>query len=196
MTALPRLLLDPGPHFFLFGPRGTGKSTWLGTTFPGATVVDLLDPEEHRRYAARPERLRELVAGASPGAVFVVDEVQRVPALLTVVHQLIEARGGARFVLTGSSARKLRRKAKNLMGGRAIDCQLFPLTSAEIGSVDLDKLLSHGALPVHYLLPEPAPLLKAYVNSYIKEEIWGYCFSHEEYEDELRSLQGYFPSEP
>lgn len=132
MTTFPRLLRDPGSHFFLFGPRGTGKSTWLATTFPRATVVDLLDPEEQRRYAARPERLRELVAGARPGSMFVVDEVQRVPELLTVVHQLVEARGGARFVLTGSSVRKLRRGGEDLLAGRALLRSMHPFLAAEL----------------------------------------------------------------
>ena len=120
MATIRRFLQDPDGHYFLFGPRGTGKSTWLGMVHPDALVVDLLAPELERRYAARPERLRELVAGHSEAKVVVVDEVQKVPALLDVVHQLIETAPTPRFVLTGSSARKLKRAGVDLLAGRAI----------------------------------------------------------------------------
>lgn len=99
-----------------------------------------------------------------------IDEVQKIPELLEEVHWLLE-NTRTRFILCGSSARKLRRKARNLLGGRAVEHHLFPLTSHEVPDLDLDKFLNHGGLPAHYLVPEPAPLLKAYVNAYIKEEI-------------------------
>lgn len=102
MATLGRFFRDPGSHYFLFGPRGTGKSTWLRAAYPDALWVDLLDPDTQQLFLARPARLRELVAGNPGRAVCVVDEVQQVPALLDVVHALIETKRGPRFVLTGS----------------------------------------------------------------------------------------------
>ncbi len=116
-----------------------------------------------------PKRLREEVLAARPEIV-VIDEVQKVPQILDEVHWLLE-NTATRVVLCGSSARKLRRKARNLLGGRAIEFHLFPLTSHEVPDIDLLKVLRHGALPAHYLVADPGPLLKAYVNAYIKEEI-------------------------
>ena len=115
MTTYSRFLTLPAGSFFLFGPRGTGKTTWLRSLLPDAVFVDLLKPEEYRRLAARPERLRERVLGAPPDTDVVIDEVQRVPELLNVVHDLMESRKGYRFILTGSSARKLRRGGVNLL---------------------------------------------------------------------------------
>ena len=111
MATIGRLLEPPPNSFFLLGPRGTGKSTWLQATFPEALVVNLLRPEVHREMQARPERLRELVLAKPAGTRVVLDEVQRAPELLTVVHDLIESGRGHQFVLTGSSARKLRTAA-------------------------------------------------------------------------------------
>jgi predicted AAA+ superfamily ATPase len=109
MELVPRFLPIPERSFFLFGPRGTGKTTWLEHRFPEALSINLLRPEVYREMSARPERLSELVAGVKGPTVVIVDEVQRVPELLNVVHDLIERRPGCRFMLTGSSARKLRR---------------------------------------------------------------------------------------
>lgn len=155
--------------FFLWGPRQTGKSTLLRERFPEARFYDLLDSELSAELSVRPRLLREQVLGEQP-AIVVVDEVQQVPILLQEIHWLLE-NTGTRFALCGSSARKLRRESRNLLGGRAIDYHLLPLTSHEIGEVDLLRLLAHGALPAHYLVDEPRPLLKAYVNNYIKQEI-------------------------
>jgi predicted AAA+ superfamily ATPase len=104
LAPVGRFFRAPSTHYFLFGPRGTGKSTWLREAYPDALWVDLLRPEEQRLLAARPERLRELVAGNPRAEVVVIDEVQKVPALLDVVHELVERRPEPRFVLTGSSA--------------------------------------------------------------------------------------------
>jgi len=110
MAVVRRFLQDPGGSYFLFGPRGTGKSTWLRKAYPDALWVDLLAPEVHRHYTARPERLKEVVAGNPGRKVVVIDEIQKAPILLDVVHEIVETRRGApRFVLTGSSARKLKR---------------------------------------------------------------------------------------
>ena len=118
MEFISRLFNVPDHSFFLFGPRGTGKSTWLRARLPDALFLDLLEPALHRSLSARPERLRELLAGSPGTGTVVIDEVQRVPELLTVVHALMEGPSPPRFVLTGSSARKLRRGGVDLLGGR------------------------------------------------------------------------------
>jgi len=162
---------SPEVSFFLWGPRQTGKTSLLRATYPGATWIDLLKTDEFARYAQRPALLREELL-AQPGRPFVViDEVQKVPALLDEVHWLIENRG-ARFVLCGSSARKVRRGAANLLGGRALRHELLGLISAEIGpEFDLVRMLNHGYLPRHYLGSAPGAMLRAYVDDYLKEEI-------------------------
>jgi uncharacterized protein len=172
MAVIPRFLRDPGSHYLLFGPRGTGKSTWLRAAYPEALWLDLLAPEVHRLYAARPERLRELIAGNPGKSLVVIDEVQKVPALLDVVHQLIEQRGGPRFVLTGSSARKLRRGGVDLLAGRALLRSLHPFMAAELGArFRLDSALSLGLVPVVWDSAAPAETLKAYVGLYLREEV-------------------------
>ena len=171
MTTVPRFLRDPGGSFFLFGPRGTGKSTWLARTLPDAVTLDLLDPAEERRYAARPERLRELAAGARGGTI-VVDEVQRVPELLPVVHQLVESVGAPRFVLTGSSARKLRRRGVDLLAGRAVLRSLHPFLAAELGQAfDIGRALREGLVPLVRAADDPADTLRSYAGLYVKEEV-------------------------
>jgi len=154
---------------FLWGPRQTGKTTFLRDRYPQAKFYDLLDTDLQAGLSVRPAQIREEVLAEQPEIV-VIDEVQKVPALLEEVHWLLE-NTATRFILCGSSARKLRRKSRDLLGGRAIDFHLLPLTSEEIGDVDLEKLLNHGALPSHYLVEDPRLLLRAYVNNYIKEEI-------------------------
>jgi len=162
---------DPEQSFFLWGPRQTGKSSLLRATYPAAIWIDLLKTDEFARYAQRPARLREELLAVPGRPVVVIDEVQKVPALLDEVHWLIENRG-LRFVLCGSSARKVRRGAANLLGGRAVRHELYGLVSAEIGGdFDLERMVNHGYLPRHYLSRAPAPLLRAYVNDYLKEEI-------------------------
>jgi uncharacterized protein len=167
-----RFFRSPTTHFFLFGPRGTGKSTWLRGAYPDALWIDLLRPEIQRQLAARPERLRELVAGNPQAATVVVDEIQKVPALLDVVHDLIERRAGPQFVLTGSSARKLRREGVDLLAGRAVLRSLHPFMAAELaGRFDLGSALSHGLVPLVWSSPEPEDVLEAYVGLYLKEEV-------------------------
>lgn len=165
-------LPPPGTEtFFLWGPRQTGKSTLLRATYPDALWIDLLMADEYRRYATRPELLREEVTLLASGRQVVIDEIQKVPALLDEVHWLHEARG-AKFALSGSSARKVRRGGANLLGGRAVRHELFGLTAGEIGTdFDLDRMLRHGFLPRHYLAEQPARLQSAYVGDYIKEEV-------------------------
>lgn len=164
--------LDPpaSRSFFLFGPRGTGKTTWLGSAFPDASFFDLLRPEVYRQLAARPERLAEAVAGRRT-AVTVVAEVQRLPGLLNVVHALIEEYPSARFVLTGSSARKLRRGEVDLLGGRAAVRTMHPFMAAELESFDLDAALRRGMVPLVVAADDPGEVLSAYASLYIDQEV-------------------------
>jgi predicted AAA+ superfamily ATPase len=148
-----------------------GKTSLLRATYPHALWIDLLKADEFRRYVEHPEYLRtEDTAGATDARI-VIDEVQKVPALLDEVHWLIENRGLS-FALCGSSARRVRRGHANLLGGRAVRCELFGLSCAELGAdPDLLRLLNHGYLPRHYLAERPRPMLEAYVGDYLKEEI-------------------------
>jgi predicted AAA+ superfamily ATPase len=171
VATVPRFLQPPAGSFFLFGPRGTGKSTWLAQRFPDALRIDLLAPEVLRALQARPERLRERVAAAGAGTV-VIDEVQKAPALLDVVHGLIEERPDLRFVLTGSSARKLRHGAANLLGGRLVSASMPPFLAAELGEAfDLHRALTMGLVPLVWQAADPAATLQAYAGLYLQEEV-------------------------
>ena len=170
-----RNLIPPKPGtetFFLWGPRQTGKSTLLRKHYPGDYWIDLLKSDEFRRYATRPELLRqELEADSDPGRQVVIDEVQKVPALLNEVHWLMENRG-LHFALCGSSARKVRRGAANLLGGRALRHELRGLTAGELADdFDLDRLLNTGYLPRIHQAARPRRLLDAYIADYLKEEV-------------------------
>jgi predicted AAA+ superfamily ATPase len=157
--------------FFLWGPRQTGKTTLLRQAYPDATWVDLLKADEYRRYLERPELLREELRSRPPTGQVVIDEVQKVPALLDEVHWLHEHKK-IRFALCGSSARKVRRGAANLLGGRAVRYELRGLTATEIGKgFDLVRLLNHGYLPILYEADRPERLLASYVGDYLKEEV-------------------------
>jgi len=172
MATFQRFLQDPGSHFFLFGPRGTGKSTWLAMVYPKALVVDLLSPEIELRFLAHPERLTQLVAAHPEAEVVVLDEVQKVPQLLDVVHQLVESSPRPQFVLTGSSSRKLKSTGVDLLGGRALLRSMPPFMAAELGdSFDLERALTQGMLPVVWDSMQPADTLAAYVALYVKEEV-------------------------
>ena len=156
--------------FFLWGPRQTGKSTLLAEHFSDVPWIDLLRPESYRRYLQAPEMLIEEQRRHGAGFI-VIDEVQKVPALLDAVHWLMEHRG-VHFALCGSSARKVRRGHANLLGGRAERRELHGLSAVEIGpDVDLVRLLNHGYLPRIYTAARPLPLLDGYVSQYLKEEV-------------------------
>lgn len=166
--------------FFLFGARGTGKSTWLHHQFKPVNPfwVDLLDPDHEDRYQRNPKMLEHDILGLihinkKPDWV-IIDEVQKVPKLLDIVHRLIENEK-IKFVLTGSSARKLKRGQANLLGGRALTYALFPLTFHEMAeSFNLDQVLQFGSLPLICLSNnehEKITLLRSYVQTYLKEEI-------------------------
>ncbi len=161
----------PSRSFFPWGPRQTGKSRLLRETYPRARWIDLLRSDDLIRYTERPALLREeLLANPESGRI-VIDEIQKVPALLDVVRWLIENRRVV-FAICGSSARRLRRGHANLLGGRALRFELSGLVSQEIGrSFDLVRALNHGYLPAHYLEDDAMPLLRAYVNDDLREEV-------------------------
>ncbi len=166
-----RLLPTPSQSVFLFGPRGTGKSTWLRHRFPTALTYDLLDTGEALRLTKDPQALYRELAGLPSGSWAVIDEVQKVPALLDEVHRLIESHQ-LRFLLSGSSARKLRRGGTNLLAGRAITTAMFPLVSSELSfKIDMSRTLIHGTLPMAVSGDDPEGYLRTYAETYLDQEI-------------------------
>ena len=155
---------------FLWGSRQTGKSTLLRMLFPDARYYDLLKSDLRMALQLHPSLLREECMMLDEGELVIIDEVQKVPALLDEVHWLIENKG-LRFVLSGSSARKLRRSGANLLGGRALRRTLFPLVSAEIPDFDLNRALNNGMLPRHYLVENPSERIQSYIGDYLQQEI-------------------------
>lgn len=166
-----RILKPPaGKSFFLFGPRATGKTTWTSTTFPRGIRIDLLDSELYYMLLASPAKLVELIPASFDDWV-ILDEIQRVPDLLNEVHRLIEERK-LKFVLTGSSARKLRSKGVNLLAGRALTRYMHPLTALELGAdFSLRQSLQFGNLPSVFSEDDPADYLASYVHTYLREEV-------------------------
>ncbi|MCP5102681.1 MAG: ATP-binding protein [bacterium] len=169
------LVLSSEETCFLWGPRQTGKSTLLRERFPEAAIYDLLLSNQYRRFVADPSILRQEceargLNGSNQKDPIIIDEVQKVPELLDEIHWLIENRG-LRFILCGSSPRKLKRSRANLLGGRGVRYELFPLVYPEIPGFSLHKALNYGLLPRHYLSKSPSKLLEAYVVDYLKEEI-------------------------
>lgn len=154
---------------FLWGPRKVGKTTLLHQRFPSAKYYDLLDTGLKTSLLLKPSLLREELLAEKPPLV-IIDEVQKVPALLDEVHWLLE-NTRIKFILCGSSARKLKRGAANLLGGRAWRYELFPLTTKELGEGDLIRILNHGLIPKHYLEKSADRSLKSYILDYIEEEI-------------------------
>jgi predicted AAA+ superfamily ATPase len=172
MELTPRFFRAPERSFFLLGPRGTGKTTWLRQAMPGALWLNLLHPEEYRALSARPERLREMVLGSPPTQQdVVIDEVQRVPEVLNVVHDLIESGPPKRYVLTGSSARKLRQGGVDLLGGRAVLRTLHPFMAAERPDFSLEAALQHGLVPLVVASDAPDDVLGAYAGLYLEQEV-------------------------
>jgi predicted AAA+ superfamily ATPase len=166
-----RLLEKPNSSTFLFGPRGTGKSTWIAEHFHESTLYDLLSTTESLRLSRDPGLLFREVESQPAGSWVVIDEVQKVPALLDEVHRLIETRD-LRFILSGSSARKLRRGGTNLLAGRALVANLYPLVWAEVGAGrQVDDALCYGSLPLAVTGADPVPYLRAYAETYLDQEI-------------------------
>ena len=166
-----RILKSPESRsFFLFGPRGTGKSSWVRERFPDAIYLDLLEAGLSTELLANPGRLERRIPRDHDGWI-VLDEVQKIPELLDEVHRLIESRR-LRFVLTGSSARKLRRRGVNLLAGRATTLAMHPLTTGELAdSFDLARSLRHGRLPATWVQDDPKAYLASYVGTYLREEV-------------------------
>ena len=155
---------------FLFGGRQTGKSTILRQQFPQSIYIDLLDNSIKERYRRKPTLLYETLKGKPEGTLVIIDEIPEVPALLDEVHRLI-VESGLIFILCGSSARKLKRKGHNTLGGRAYPVYLYPFVSFEIPEFDIDRAVTYGMIPPHYLAKNPSRLLSGYINVYLKEEI-------------------------
>lgn len=155
-------------NFFLFGPWATGKSSLIRSALPEALCFDLLDDDIYEEFMKRPKALSEKIKDNTK--LVVIDEIQKLPILLDEVHRLIESRK-IRFLLTGSSARKLKREGANMLAGRAREAHLFPLTYSEINDFDLVRYLNYGGLPIVYLSQEPMEDLRAYVRTYLNEEI-------------------------
>ena len=155
---------------FLWGARQTGKSTMLMEQFRDAKYYDLLESDLYERFRRKPAMLRQELEMADSSTVVIIDEIQKIPELLDEVHWLI-SRKGFRFILSGSSARKLRRCGANLLGGRAIRQQLFPFVSAEIPDFSLSRAINNGMLPRHYLVENAELRLQSYVGDYLREEI-------------------------
>jgi predicted AAA+ superfamily ATPase len=167
----PRLLsANQKQSFFLFGPRGVGKTAWLRQQFPDALYFDLLDHHVYTQLLAAPQRLGDQIPADYRGWV-VVDEVQRAPELLNEVHRLIESRK-LRFALTGSSARKLRGKGVNLLAGRALTRHMHPFTVLELSKdFDLRRALQFGCLPLACTSEKPQDYLRSYAATYLREEV-------------------------
>jgi len=159
---------------FLWGPRKTGKTTYLKQRFPRSLVYDFLKNDLFVEFSKNPALLREQLLTQEAAVLqhpIILDEVQKVPQILDEVHWLIENKG-LQFILCGSSARKLKRGHANLLGGRAWRYEMFPLVNPEIGTVDLLRALNHGLIPAHYLQEEYRKSLRAYVQDYLKEEVF------------------------
>jgi predicted AAA+ superfamily ATPase len=168
----PRILTPAKGSFFLFGVRGVGKSTWVRATFPEAHVFDLLDEGLYQNLLADPSLFGGEVTAQPASTVVVVDEVQRLPSLLNEVHRAIERRH--RFVLLGSSARRLKTTTTNLLAGRAVLRAMFPLVPAELGrDFDLQAVLRYGSVPLVWQASDRRATLESYVQLYLKEEIRG-----------------------
>lgn len=155
---------------FLFGARQTGKSTALRQQFPNDIYIDLLDTDIRNRLTKRPGLLYEMLKDKPEGTLAIIDEIPEVPELLNEVHRLISEKN-LRFILCGSSARKLKRKGTNTLGGRALPVYFFPFVSAELPDLDIDRAVNYGMIPSHYLAKNPIRRLAAYIDVYLKEEI-------------------------
>ncbi|MBU0694146.1 MAG: AAA family ATPase [Candidatus Omnitrophica bacterium] len=166
---LLQLKLPSNRSAFLWGPRKVGKTYWITHTIKNAIYIDLLKTDVFAEYASRPALLRERYQRYT-GSLIVIDEVQKIPQLLDEVHWLIENQGLS-FLLTGSSARKLRRGQANLLGGRAWRRNMRPLSYLEVTGFNLERVMTTGLLPPHYLSPQPVEDLRGYVADYLKEEV-------------------------
>lgn len=189
MTKVKRYLnfnLPPSHSSFLWGARKTGKSTYLKQSFPQSMFVDLLKTDVFQRYVNHPYVLREEIM-ALPQEVFshpiILDEIQKIPALLDEVHWMLENKENIQFILCGSSVRKLKQNGSNLLGGRAWRAHFLPLCFPELDKLDWHKIMNHGLLPSHYLSNYPKKFLSSYIYDYLLPEV--------HMEANLRSSQGF-----
>jgi predicted AAA+ superfamily ATPase len=172
MDILGRFFRHVKQSFFLFGPRGTGKSTWVHRHLPESFVIDLLAPDVYRSYSGRPERLRDILEARADTQIIVIDEIQKAPQLLDVVHYLMEKHRDWQFILTGSSARKLKRAGVDLLAGRALIKTMHPFMAAELGDkFSMQDALIAGMVPLIVNAADPTEALKAYATLYIREEV-------------------------
>ena len=173
MASVRRFLKkETNASFFLFGPRGTGKSFWICKMYPDAKYIDLLDSEEFQKYFLHPERLIELKEGNPNIQKFIIDEIQKAPRLLDSIHLLIERHKDAQFILTGSSARKLRNQGVNLLGGRGLLCKMHPYMATELGEkFDFNKALGIGTIPLIWHSSDAKKQLYSYIHLYLREEV-------------------------
>lgn len=155
---------------FFWGARQTGKTTLLKHLFPDSIFIDFLINSDYQRFSSNPDLLRQIVEANNSDKPVIIDEIQRLPDLLNEVHWLIVNKG-TQFILSGSSPRKILHSGVNLLGGRAMRYELYPLVYPEIDNFNLNKVLNWGALPRHYLSDEPKRLLSAYIGSYLRDEI-------------------------
>jgi predicted AAA+ superfamily ATPase len=180
---LPRILAVPKQSFFLLGPRGVGKSTWLNATFPDAHLIDLLSEETYHRLLANPGLLADELRVLKEGQRVIIDEVQRLPNLLNEVHRFIEKKR-LRFALCGSSARKLKKAGVNLLAGRALHRSMHPFVPEELGNqFNLEEVLAFGSLPIIWTSSEKGEVLNSYTHLYLREEIQAEAL--------VRNLQGF-----
>lgn len=170
---LSRQFLAPETSFFLFGPRGCGKTTWYTDHYGAKSAVfDLLDADLFRELTSNPELLKKRIEADTAHTVFILDEIQRIPELLPVIHSLIFQRKELQFVLTGSNARKLKRQGVDLLAGRALLYKMHPFIAAELkDSFNIDQSLETGLIPLIYMDKDPNTRLKSYVSLYIQEEV-------------------------
>ncbi len=169
---ITRVFKDPETSYFLFGPRGTGKSTMTAKNHPDALLIDLRQADIRYRLTANPDHLTELVGAQPDGKTIVIDEIQKIPELLPIVHMLIEKKRMWKFILTGSSARKLKRQGVDLLGGRAFKKVLHPFMACELKEqFNLEDALNYGLLPLRFSYPDYKSTLNAYIDLYLEEEV-------------------------
>ncbi len=169
---IERAFQEPESSYFLFGPRGTGKSTMTAEHHPDALLIDLRLADIRYQLTGNPDYLKELVGAQPEGKTIIIDEIQKIPDLLPIVHMLIEKKKKWKFILTGSSARKLKRQGVDLLGGRALKKVLHPFMACELkAAFDLDQALAYGLLPLRFGHEDAFAVLQAYINLYVEEEI-------------------------
>jgi predicted AAA+ superfamily ATPase len=170
---IKRFYRAPKDSFFIFGPRGTGKSTWIKHHFKDAFLISLLDERTYLTYLSNPGHLKELVVGnRDTYKIYVIDEVQKIPSILDSIHELIENYKDLQFILTGSSARKLKREGVNLLAGRAIQTKMFPFMAAELQhNFNLNQALENGLVPLIVNSNNPTEKIATYLSLYLKEEV-------------------------